>query len=295
MPLICGDWRTRMKRFIEKLKMIYKFGEKCAYSAAEHRIGPYAAQASFFIIMSLVPFFMFLLSIVRLVLPYFLQISDADLITSLNSIFPYKIALFLEEVVHDVFDRSSGISILTAGMSIWFSSRGIMAIYQGVNNVLSDGELQNYFFCRLMSVLYLFVFTLIVALTIILGAFGRNAADWLAVKFPLSIGLIYRLLQSRYLIMFFLLTFFFTLFYKFMPKYKWRISELIPGAALAAIGWIIFTKAFGIYICFSRSYDSIYGSISYIIFAMLWLYFCLNIMLLGAEFNRLLKFIKHLD
>lgn len=284
-----------MKKLTDKLKMLFKLGQRFAYSAAEHRVGPYAAQASFFIIMSLIPFFMFLLSIVRLVLPYFLQISDADLITSLNAIFPYKVALFLEEVVHDVFNRSSGISIVTAGMAIWFSSRGIMAIYQGVNNVLSDGELQNYFFCRFMSVLYLFVFTLIVALTIILGAFGKGAADWLALRFPHSIGLIYRILKSRYLIMFFLLTFFFTLFYKFMPKHKWKIAELIPGAALAALGWIVFTKGFGIYIGFSRSYDSIYGSISYIIFAMLWLYFCLSIMLLGAEFDRLLKFIKHLD
>ena len=136
------------------------------------------------------------------------------------------------------------------------------------------------------------MFTLIVALTIILGGFGRSLAELAAARFPLFDNIIYRIVHSRYIIMFFLLTFFFTLFYKFMPKYRWRVRELIPGAALAALGWIVFSKGFGIYIGLSRSYDSIYGSISYIIFGMLWLYFCLNIMLLGAEFNRLLKFRK---
>lgn len=281
-----------MKKISAWLRRGGRFTYKVMQTAAEHRVGPYAAQASFFIILSLVPFFMFLLSLIRLVLPYFLQISDADLVRTLNELFPYRTALVMEDIVHDVFNRSSGISVVTAGMAVWFSSRGLMAINQGVNNVLSDGELQNYFFCRIMSVIYVFVFTLIVALTIILGGFGRSLAELAAARFPLFDNIIYRIVHSRYIIMFFLLTFFFTLFYKFMPKYRWRVRELIPGAALAALGWIVFSKGFGIYIGLSRSYDSIYGSISYIIFGMLWLYFCLNIMLLGAEFNRLLKFRK---
>lgn len=281
-----------MRKISDWLRNAGSFIYRIIQNAAEHRVGPYAAQASFFIILSLVPFFMFLLSLIRLVLPYFLQISDVDLVRTLNELFPYRTALVMEDIVHDVFTRSSGISVVTAGMAVWFSSRGLMAINQGVNNVLSDGELQNYFFCRIMSVVYVFVFTLLVALTVILGGFGKSLAEWVAARFPLLEGIIYRIVNSRYIIMFFILTFFFTLFYKFMPKHKWRVRELVPGATLAALGWIVFTKGFGIYIGLSRSYDSIYGSISYIIFGMLWLYFCLNIMLLGAEFNRLLKFIK---
>ncbi|MDO5396467.1 MAG: YihY/virulence factor BrkB family protein [bacterium] len=281
-----------MKKISAWLRRGSTFVYRLMETAAEHRVGPYAAQASFFIILSLVPFFMFLLSLIRLVLPYFLQISDADLVRTLNELFPYRTALVMEDVVHDVFTRSSGISVVTAGMAVWFSSRGLMAINQGVNNVLSDGELQNYFFCRIMSVIYVFVFALLVALTVILGGFGKSLAGWAAARFSVFDGVIYRILNSRYIIMFLLLTFFFTLFYKFMPKHRWHVRELVPGAALAAGGWIVFSKGFGIYIGLSRSYDSIYGSISYIIFGMLWLYFCLNIMLLGAEFNRLLKFGK---
>ena len=284
-----------MKKLSSLLRSAVSFGFRLGKSAAEHRVGPYAAQATFFIILSLVPFFMFLLSIIRLALPYFLQISDVDLVRSLNEMFPYKIALFMEDVISDIFTRSSGISFVTAAMAIWFSSRGLMAVNQGVNNVLSDGELQNYFFCRAMSVIYVFAFSLLVALTVILGGFGKAIADILVQRFPPFIGTIYRILKSRYIIMLVLLTFFFTLFYKFMPKQHWRVKELVPGAALAAFGWIVFTKGFVIYVGFSKSYDSIYGSISYIILALLWLYFCLNIMLLGAEFNRLLKYEKNLD
>ena len=277
-----------MKRLEQLLKEAFTFSR----AAAEHRIGPYAAQASYFIILSLIPFTMFLISIVRLVLPYFMQISDADLIRELNAVLPYRTALVMEDVIYQIFGRSSGISVVTAAMAIWFSSRGIMAIVQGVNNVLSDGELQNYFFCRAMSVVYTFLFTIIITLTMLVIGFGQSIAGLLAERFPASVGMVYELLNSRSMIMFVVLTFFFVLFYKFMPKRHLKVKELLPGALLAALGWILFTKGFGIYVSFSKSYASIYGGISYIIFAMLWLYFCLNIMLMGAEFNRFLKLRK---
>lgn len=271
------------------VKRLYKIAVDFLTSAAQHRVGPYAAQATFFIILSIIPFAMFLLSIIHSVLPYFLSISEIDVIEQVNNMFSDKIALVLEDMIRDVFDKSSGLSIITAVTALWFASRGMMAIAQGVNNVLSDGELRNYFVIRAVSVIYMFVFVLLIVVTMVLYGLGSHSVMYLERTFPHLIGTISRMIRSRSIILFILLTFFFALFYKVMPKRKMKFISLIPGAASAAAGWLVFTKGFTVYVKLSRSYSSIYGGMSYIVLGLLWLYFCINIMLMGAELNYMLK------
>lgn len=265
-------------------------------SASKHRIGPYAAQASFFIILSFIPSLMFLISMINYVLPYVIPVSDMEIINQIYAHFPEPLAGVAESIVRDVLEKSSGISVVTAVTSLWFSSRGIMALNQGINNVLSDGELQNYFFVRLMSLVYMFAFSVLVVMTIALLGFGNQISAYLSPILPEAMDVIYRVLHLRWVIVFVILTVFFTLFYHFMPKQHRPFGVLVPGAAVAAAGWLIFTWAFGVYVSLSKSYASVYGSISYLILAMLWLYFCMNILLWGAElsaeFGTLLKTYK---
>jgi len=252
-------------------------------------VGPYAAQASFFILLSLIPFTMFVLSLLHILLPYFLHISDADIIRALNDLLPYRLAAFFGDIVREIFVRSSGISIVTAALAVWFSSQGMMSVIEGINIVLSDGAKRNYLRTRIISVIYVFVFMILAALTIVVIIFGQSIMDTLLSRFPEQIKPFMGLFRSRVPIVFLVLWFFFTMFYKFMPKRHLKIRELIPGAALAALIWIIFTKFFSIYIGFAKSYDSIYGGFSYVIFGMLWLYSCLYILLLCADFNNWLR------
>ena len=257
-----------MKKIFKLIDSAFKIGQ----SAVEHRVGPYAAQASFFIILSLVPSAMFIISMINRIIPYVLSQSELDIIFRVSAIFPSPLSEWTESVIWDILEKSSGISIVTAITSLWFSSRGFMALAQGISNVLSDGERQNYFIMRFLSIIYMFVFTVLMVFTIALLVFGNRIAAFLSPELPYSVGVITKILHLRWIIVFIILMSFFTLFYKFMPKQKRKIKELIPGAALAAGGWLVFSFAFNVYIKFAKSYASIYGSISYTILAMLWLY-----------------------
>ena len=258
-------------------------------AAIRLHIGPYTAQASFFIILSLVPFIMFVLSLLHILLPFFLHISDVDLIREINTLLPHSLAQYAEGIIREIFVRSSGISIVTAALAVWFSSQGMMSVIEGINIVLSDGEKRDYIRTRILSVIYVFVFMILVALVIVVIIFGQSIMDTLLDRFPEQIKPFMGLFRSRIPIVFLVLWFFFTMFYKFMPKRHLKIRELIPGSALAALIWIIFTKFFSVYIGLSNSYASIYGSFSSIIFGMLWLYSCLYILMLCADFNNWLR------
>jgi membrane protein len=62
-----------------------------------------------------------------------------------------------------------------------------------------------------------------------------------------------------------------------------------PGAFLSAAAWFLFSALFEYYVEHFGRYSYVYGSLASIIVVMLWLYFCMEILLIGAGINVLLS------
>ena len=60
------------------------------------------------------------------------------------------------------------------------------------------------------------------------------------------------------------------------------------GAAFSAVGWMIVSWIFSVYLDIFKGFSSMYGSLTTIVLIMLWLYFCMYILLLGGEVNMIL-------
>ena len=58
---------------------------------------------------------------------------------------------------------------------------------------------------------------------------------------------------------------------------------------MAAVSWITISYVFGIYVDKISDFSYMYGSLAGIVIAMLWLYFCMIMVFVGAEFNYVLK------
>ena len=93
----------------------------------------YAAQASFFIIISVIPFSMLVLSIIKL----FINIDINSILHTINSFAPAAISTFLTETITDLFTKSGSVQVIsvTAVSTLWLASRGVMALYTGLNKV----------------------------------------------------------------------------------------------------------------------------------------------------------------
>ena len=78
---------------------------------------------------------------------------------------------------------------------------------------------------------------------------------------------------------------FFLFLYRFVPYSKSSFKDSLPGAIFTSSGWLLFSIFFSIYVNNINMKNSIYGSLQTIILLMLWLYFCMYILLLGAELN----------
>ena len=83
------------------------------------------------------------------------------------------------------------------------------------------------------------------------------------------------------------LFFFFWGIYTFVPEKRLKAAKQIPGALFSALGWMIFSLGFSIYFnrIGGRGYSYMYGSLAAIVILLLWLYFCMCILFMGAELN----------
>ena len=74
--------------------------------------------------------------------------------------------------------------------------------------------------------------------------------------------------------------------YRFVPGHKQGFKKQIPGAIVATLGWYIISWIFSIYLDTFKGFSVMYGSLTTIVLAMMWVYFCMYIILIGAEVNN---------
>ena len=69
------------------------------------------------------------------------------------------------------------------------------------------------------------------------------------------------------------------------PKNRTWKQEL-PGAIVSSALWIIFTRLFSIYVKYRLNHPSYYGSLASVFLSLLWLYFCIMFIFIGALYNN---------
>ena len=218
-------------------------------------ISAFAAQAAFFIILSFIPFIMFLFTLLNL--------------------FPMTAG--------DLKKLPTG--ILSGTAALWSASRGTLALIRGLNAVYKHKETRNYFLIRAISMVYTLCFAALLIITLILLVFGNRLYDWVMSQFPLLRDLAFFIMSLRSLGTMAILTIFFLLLYLVIPNRKSRLLAELPGAVLTAGGWIGFSFLFSFYIDHQTNHSFAYGSLTTLAFTMLWLYFCMYILFVGADVN----------
>ena len=95
-------------------------------------------------------------------------------------------------------------------------------------------------------------------------------------------------MNFRFIFVWAVLTILFAMIYAYVPNRKLRLKEQLPGAMFSAIVWSVFSWGFSIYVG-SNSLGGVYGSLSIVIIVMLWMYFCMYIVMVGAYINQYIK------
>ncbi|MEY7848799.1 YihY/virulence factor BrkB family protein [Natrarchaeobius sp. A-rgal3] len=75
--------------------------------------------------------------------------------------------------------------------------------------------------------------------------------------------------------------------YVIFPDADVGVAEALPGTVLAAIGWLVLSRAFSLYTTFATQYV-IYGALGAVFLVLVWLYVGAIILIFGAVLNAVL-------
>ncbi|MDD4690217.1 MAG: YihY/virulence factor BrkB family protein [Eubacteriales bacterium] len=248
-------------------------------------IGAYSAQAAFFIIISFFPFLMLLLSLASM-----LNISAPIMEYFSVDLMPKAVQNMVNSIVNEVYSGGTKSMISIAGiLTLWAASKGVTALITGLNSVYGIPETRNFVMVRVLSMIYTILFSIVLIVVIVILVFGKSLYHWLIGSFPWMSDVLTPILSVRTIVAYFSLTLFFWALFIVIPHRRARVFTEIPGAIIASSGWIGFSYLFSYYIDNIGNYSYIYGSLTAVVLFMVWLWFCMFILFVGAEINILLQ------
>lgn len=222
---------------MEKFNKIKDRGLRIAATVSSHHTGAFAAQAAYFFVLSLIPIFMLLLTMVQ-----FTPVTKADVMEAVLPVFPSTVSPMIESIVNQVYMTSGTIIPLTILVALWSAGKGVLSVTYGLNCIYQNTETRNYFYLRARACMYTFLFLVAIMLSLVLSVFGNSISVVVYEHAPLISKAIHKIIHLRIYFTLPLLTFFWDLVYKYLPNRgaegKTTLRKQLPGAFLQlAAGW----------------------------------------------------------
>lgn len=248
-------------------------------------IDEHAAACSYYTILSFIP-----LTILIFTLAQYFGINEDFFIFVLEGIIPSDILNeAIISIVKETFSKSISTITISAIFTFWSAGKGLFSLCKGLNVVYGvKTENKNYIWFRIRALVSTVIFIVSIVLTLLLLVFGNSINIFLQQRFNVFSTVINLILKSKILISIISLSIIFTLVYKFIPKHKCKLKKQIPGAIFAAIACNVVSIFYSIYVEVFTGFSLMYGSLTTVVLAMLWIYACMYSILLGAMINKMI-------
>lgn len=242
----------------------------------------HSARTCFFLVLSLFPSLLLLLGLLR-----YTSYGAEELLALLEGWLPHSLQNIIAALVDASYRHSSGIVVSVSVLAaLWSASKGTYGLLDGLNAVYGIPDHRGFWCRRFRSVALTFLFLLAIVLILALNAFGNALLDFLQMTTRPFLLALLRWLDLKAILLLGLQTALFALMYALLPGRRNRFLHSLPGALVASISWTVFSTLFELYVSHFARYTNIFGSVYALALGMLWLYFCIGILLGGGAFNR---------
>jgi len=181
--------------------------------------------------------------------------------------------------------RRTGLMTISIMVAIWTASSGLEALRTGLNLAYGIEEPRPIWWRRLQS----FAFTIVMSVSILVLMVVVVAGPFIwafledLFKVPASWGWLYT--GTRYLLALLLLYTVIALLYQWLPNRRLRGHEILPGAAVTVVAWLVTASLFSLYLQNLGSFSVTYGSLGGIVVTLMFFYLSAAIFIFGAEIN----------
>lgn len=243
----------------------------------------FAAQISFYLLLSIVPIFLLLTQI----LGYF-HMSVEQAVQWISVYTGEQVSDMLENLIE--FSPAGAGNIVFLVVALWAASRAQFAIMRITNYTFSEGKTtgKGYWRERIRAVRTMAVTLFTIAFALIILGYGdlllqsfvkllHLDADkyinniWMHLRWILGLALYFLMVSYNYYI---------------LPTNRVPFRKILPGSIFASGGMLVVTLVYANYTTNIANYDIIYGALSSIVAILFWFYFLAWVLCLGILVNK---------
>lgn len=243
----------------------------------------FAAQISFYLLLSIVPIFLLLTQI----LGYF-HMSVEQAVQWISVYTGEEVSGMLENLIE--FSPAGAGNIVFFIVALWAASRAQFAIMRITNYTFSEGKTtgKGYWRERFRAVRTMIVTLFTIAFALIILGYGdllllsfvkllHLDADkyinniWMHLRWILGLALYFLMVSYNYYI---------------LPTNRVPFRKVLPGSIFASSGMLVVTLVYANYTTNIANYDIIYGALSSIVAILFWFYFLAWVLCLGILVNK---------
>lgn len=249
---------------------------------ASYHISTYAASASFFIMSAMLPLMMLIFSVLS-----YTPFQVGQFLEMFTDVIPSSLQGLVDVIVEDLMTINIMALSLSAVAVFWTAGKSMLGLVDGLNAIAEVNDTRNFVLKRIVCIGYMLVLILILLVSLVFRVFGQWIYAQLIPYFPGLAKIFSILLRLRGTALFLVITAVLVLVYTVFPGKRMRFYMQIPGAAITALCWGLFSRLFSLYVEYFPSASALYGSLGVFVIAMLWLYLSMYILFLGAVINRM--------
>ncbi|MGN1318187.1 MAG: YihY/virulence factor BrkB family protein [Lachnospirales bacterium] len=219
----------------------------------------------------------------------FFNIDITTYVQDFSKTLPTDVEKLLNSVLVDVFEtRHISIISTSAVIALYSASSGIASMIKGMNKAFEKEVDTGPIVTRLMSVVFVFLFIVLIVLSLGLLIFSDVIASILT---SLNLGqFIPHFLYSAVVVgigMFAVIAFF-VILHRVMVDKTIPLRNILPGVLFTVIVWYIASGAFNFYVNNFYRFSLLYGSIGTFLVLVIWLNILCHVILIGSQINAVL-------
>ena len=170
--------------------------------------------------------------------------------------------------------------------ALWAASGAMGTVIKAVNRAYATTDARPFWKKRLAAIALCLAIAVVAVGMLLLIVFGGPLGTAIAENAGLGSAFDWTWNLLRWPLVFVTVLLFFALVYYSGPDREQRAWRWVsPGAIAGAVGWLVLSGLFALYVRFAGSYDETYGSLAAGIVLLLWLNYSAFALLFGAELN----------
>lgn len=274
-------------RRAKPLRRLRRIGWQTYYHFQKDNAWVLAGHIAYMGLFALFPFLIFLLALAGFLGQTETAASSIELAMEL---LPPDVAAALRPAVDGVIQAPhAGLMTFSILVTLWAASSGLETLRHALNLAYDVADPPAFWRTRLESLLLTVVAAAVAILVMVLLVvipLAMDAVRFLLARADLQVDLYSGARESAG---FLLLLGLLMLLYRVLPNVRLRPREVIPGAVVAWVLWLLAVWGYTVYLRFVPSYSITYGSLGGIVVTLFFFYISAILFILGAEVNSVLK------